>query len=236
MGKKRELKKLQRELKWLRRKNQNAKETYFLKEQDVSVPIYENHNAQVDQINEQFEELGSILKRFMSVLSSFLGKNFKLWEIKMEGLLSSVDLQKFVQDTSINPNDKSRGELTLFLIISSLDNTIFSSILYEFGEVHSEKIFWDILEMKWSMKWSEKAKVDEYIIVENDDCVDSLITKIETRYGSIEDAMINEESVYIILNEATCDNKEIVSDAVYNDLMNSTTKIVNELECAKDDE
>jgi hypothetical protein len=63
-----------------------------------------------------------------------------------------------------------------------------SGILCEFGEVGSEKIFWDILEMK---KWSENVEVDKGIVVENGDCVDNLITGTETENNIIKDAMIN---------------------------------------------
>ena len=52
---------------------------------------YEVPNKSLNHL-EDFEETDSILKRLMPVLSSFLGKNFELWAIKMEGLLGSVDL------------------------------------------------------------------------------------------------------------------------------------------------
>ena len=42
-----------------------------------------------------------------------------------------------------------------------------SSILLEFGKISSAKIFWDIVEMKYSMKWNENVEVDEGIVVEN---------------------------------------------------------------------
>ena len=172
----------------------------------------------------------------MPFLPSFSVENFELWEIKMEGLLGSVDLWKFVQETSIIPHDNSRDALALFLIISTLDNTILSSILYESIEVHNAKIFWDILEMKYNVKWSEKAKVDKDIVIGNDDCVDSLITEIEIEDGSIEAAIINEESVFVFSNEKVHDDEEIASHTVYSDLMNLTTKIVDDLEHAKVDE
>ena len=38
----------------------------------------------------------------MPVLPSFSSKNFELWAIEMEGLLGSVDLWKFVQETDMN--------------------------------------------------------------------------------------------------------------------------------------
>ena len=41
---------------------------------------------------EEFEDTDAILKRLMPVLPIFTGKNFKLWAIKMEGLLGSIDL------------------------------------------------------------------------------------------------------------------------------------------------
>lgn len=61
-------------------------------------------------------------------------------------------------------------------------------------------IFWEILEIKYNVKRSEKDEVDEDIIVENDDCVDSVITEIEIEDGSIDATMINEESVFVVAN------------------------------------
>jgi hypothetical protein len=46
----------------------------------VEEPILEDH------VNEKHGEICEILKILMSV------KNFKLWKIKMEGLLDSIDL------------------------------------------------------------------------------------------------------------------------------------------------
>jgi hypothetical protein len=43
--------------------------------------------------------------------------------------------------------------------------------------------------------------------------------------------MIDEESVFVTTNEATCDNEETVNDAVFSDLVNSTTEIVDGNEC-----
>lgn len=59
----------------------------------------------------------------------------------MEGLLGSVDLWQFVQETSINSNVKSRGAVALLLITSSLDEKILFNILHDFGEVHNAKYF-----------------------------------------------------------------------------------------------
>lgn len=78
----------------------------------------------------------------MHFLPSFSGKMFKLWEIKIEGILGSIDLWEFVKENSINSQDKSRGSVALFLIISSLGDNTLSSILHEYGEIHNVKIFW----------------------------------------------------------------------------------------------
>jgi hypothetical protein len=43
--------------------------------------------------------------------------------------------------------------------------------------------------------------------------------------------MIDEESVFVTTNEAGCDNEETVNDAVFSDLVNSTTEIADENEC-----
>ena len=88
----------------------------------------------------------------MSVLPSFLGKNFDLWKMKMKGLLGSVDLWEFVQNGYEDPTEKRRDKLTLYLVSSTLNNGILSPLLYEFGEIENAKIFWDILEMKYSEK------------------------------------------------------------------------------------
>jgi hypothetical protein len=64
----------------------------------------------------------------------------------------------------------------------------------EFGKISSPKIFWNILEIKYSMKWSENVEVDEGIVVENGDCVDSLVTGTKNENDIIEVAMINEET------------------------------------------
>jgi hypothetical protein len=98
------------------------------------------------------------LKRLIPVLPSFSGKNFKLWAIKIEGLLGSVDLWHYVQDGFVNIHDKRRGAIALYLIQSTLYKSILSCILYEFGEVHSAKMFWDIIEMKFNVRGS---KIDE---------------------------------------------------------------------------
>ena len=103
-----------------------------------------------DQINEDDKEIGEILKRLMPVMSSFSGKNFKLWEFKMEGLLGSVDLWKFVQNGLVNSHYKKKDKISLHLISSALDTSILSPILYEFGHVDNAKMLWDSLEMKYS--------------------------------------------------------------------------------------
>ena len=88
----------------------------------------------------------------MLVLPSFSGKNFDLWKMKMKGLLGSVDLWEFVQNGYEDPTEKRRDKLTLYLVSSTLNNEILSTLLYEFGEIENAKIFWDILEMKYSEK------------------------------------------------------------------------------------
>ena len=134
------------------------------------------------------------------MLPSFLGKNFELWDIKMEGLLGSVDLWKFFQETSMNYDDKCIRAVTLLLIISSLDENILSRILNEFCEVFDPKMFWHILEMKYSMKRSEKGEVNE-IVVKNSDCVESIITVIKS------------ESMPVANNRVACDSQGTLYDA-----------------------
>jgi hypothetical protein len=121
-------------------------------------------------------------------LPSFSGKNFKLWTIKMEGLLGSVDLWQFVQDGLVNPLDKRKDKITLYLISSTLDKSILSTILYEFGEADNAKEFWNALEMKYSVRESkiDDTEINEDIVVENGGCVESLVIETETQDGSIE--------------------------------------------------
>ena len=88
----------------------------------------------------------------MSVLPSFSSENFDLWKMKMKGLLGSVDLWEFVQNGYEDPTEKRRDKLTLYLVNSTLNNDILSALLYGFGEIENAKIFWDILEMKYSEK------------------------------------------------------------------------------------
>jgi hypothetical protein len=64
------------------------------------------------------------MKRLMPVLPSFSGKDFDLWKMKMEGLLGSVDLWEFVQNGYEFPTEKRRDKLTLYLVISTLNNGI----------------------------------------------------------------------------------------------------------------
>jgi len=64
-------------------------------------------------------------------------------------------------------------------------------------EVYSANIFWDILEMKYSMKWSENVEVDGGNFVENGDCVDSIVNGTNTENDIIEVEIINEESMSV---------------------------------------
>jgi hypothetical protein len=115
----------------------------------------------------------------MPNLSFFSGINYEPWATEMKKLLWLVDLLHYDHEGRVKFYDKRRGEITLQLIMSALDENILSSILSEFGKISSAKIFWNILEIKYSMKWSENVEVDEGIVVENGDCVESLVTEIE---------------------------------------------------------
>jgi len=160
--------------------------------------------ADLEQIDEN-EEVDEILKRLMPVLPSFSGKDFETWAMKMEGLLGSVDLWKFVQNGYEDPAQKIKDKITLYLVSSALDNDILSDVLYEFGEIEKAKMFWDILEMKFSVRGSKiaEAKINNITAVENSECIVSLVTEIKTRNDCIEISMIDDESVYV----AYCDNE-----------------------------
>ena len=155
----------------------------------------------------------------MPVLPSFSGKNFDLWKMKMEGLLGSVDLWEFVQNGYEDPTEKRRDKLTLYLVSSALNNGILSALLYEFGEIENAKMFWDNLEMKFSVRGSKIAKdeINHVTAVENGECIDSLITEIKTRNDCIEIAMIDDESVYVV----DCDNEN--ENLVEEDLFEGET-------------
>jgi hypothetical protein len=146
------------------------------------------------------------MKRLMSVLPSFSGNDFDLWKMKMEGLLGSVDLWELVQNGYEDPTEKRRDKLTLYLVSSALNNDILSALLYEFGEIENAKMFWNNLEMKFSVRRSK-------IAVENGECIDSLITEIKTGNDCIEIAMIDDESVYV----ADCDseNENLVEEDLF---------------------
>jgi hypothetical protein len=206
-GQQRKIKQLWRELKHMRRKNQQDRSLYLADKYDVisvEEPMLEDQNAEVDQINEDDKEIGEILKRLMPVLPSFSGKNFNLWAFKMEGLLGSVDLWQFVQNGLVNSHDKRKDKIALYLISSALDTSILSPILYEFGHIDNAKMLWDILEMKYSEKsassYEETSEVDGEPVedveshcgqshVDNDDCNEE--TVIEVMYD--EENMSNED-------------------------------------------
>ena len=99
----------------------------------------------------------------------------------------------------MNLDDKRRNEIALFLTISALDENILSHILYEFGEICDAKIFWDILEMKYSMEGSEKAEFDEGVVAKGD-FVESIIAGIKVESMSLAD------------NRVVCDIKETPCD------------------------
>jgi hypothetical protein len=70
MGQQRRIKQLRRELKHIRRKNQQEELLYFVDKYDVfpaEEPMLEDQNAEVDQINEDDKEIGEILKILMPV-------------------------------------------------------------------------------------------------------------------------------------------------------------------------
>jgi hypothetical protein len=197
MGKQRKIRQLWREMKQMQRKNQHEELLYSADQYDVfpaKESMFDEKNVELDLINEEFDEIYEIV---MPNLPFFSGINYEPWETEMKKLLWIVDLLHYDHEGCVNFYDKRRGAIALQLIISAVDENILSSILREFGEIPSAKIFWDILEMKYSMKWSEKTEVDEDIVVENDDCVEIFVTEIEIENDSIEIAMIDDESVFV---------------------------------------
>lgn len=78
MGRKKRLKEMHKEIKHIRRENLKVEVEYEIKNVDLDQP-------------EEFEETSKILKLLMPIFLSFSCKNVKLWEIKIEGLLGSID-------------------------------------------------------------------------------------------------------------------------------------------------
>jgi hypothetical protein len=163
-------------------------------------------------------------------LPFFLGINYEPWAIEMKTLLWLVDFLHYDHEGCVNFYDKRIGAMSLQLIILAMDENIFSSILSEFSQIPSAKIFWDILEMK---KWSENVEVYDVIVVENDDSVEIFVSEIATKNSSIEIAMINEESVFH--SKVTCHSKRIPYETLFSDVVISN-EIDNGDECVTVDE
>jgi hypothetical protein len=218
MGHQRRIKQLRRELKHMWRKNQQE-EIYFAGKYKVSSAVVEelipdgdqDQIADLEQIDED-EEINAILKRLMPVLPSFSGNNFDLWKMKMEGLLGSVDLWELVQNGYEDPTEKRRDKLTLYLVSSALNNGILSALLYEFGKIENAKMFWDIIEMKYSAEGIntlehisafEEAYVGEtelsQIVVNEPHCIDiQLNDEFETNASLYEETSeIDGEDVHV---------------------------------------
>jgi len=139
----------------------------------VEVAVFDEHNVELDPINDKFDE---IYEKVMPNFPIFSDINYEPWETEMKKLLWLVYLLHYDHEGHVNFYDKRIGEITLQLIMSALDENILSSNLGEFGEICNPKIFWNILDMKYNMKWSEKNEFDEDIVVENYDCVESFVT------------------------------------------------------------
>jgi hypothetical protein len=240
MGQQRRIKQLWRELKQMQRKNQQEELLYSSDQYDVisfEKPILEDDNAEVDQIKEDDKAISEILKRLMPVLPSFSGKNFNLWTIKMEGLLGSIYLWKFVKYGLVNSDDKRKDKISLYVINSTLDTSILSLILYE---------LWDILETKYSQKiafsYEETSEVDGEPVedfephcgelhADNDDCNQE--TAIEAMYD--EENMSNEDWLKIKREIQYIDNLlnvrghllEIMNDEESRPIVNVVEEIEN---------
>jgi len=170
----------------------------------------------INDSNEDHEDFDEIYKILMPNSSFFSSINYESWETEMKKLLWLIDLLHYDHEGHVRFYDKRRGEISLQFIMSALDENILSSILHEFGEVSNAKIFWNILEIKYSMKCSDNYEVDEGI---DGDSVDCLVTWTNNENDSIEVAMINEET----------DTK-----ITFSDLVNST-KIDDGDECVSVD-
>ena len=83
MGHQRRIKRFQRELKWLRQKNQREevaeKIGMFLAEE----PIQEDQNVELGQINKEFKETDAILKRLMPIFPFSLVKFLSCGQLKL---------------------------------------------------------------------------------------------------------------------------------------------------------
>jgi hypothetical protein len=168
----------------------------------VEEPMLEDQdqNVKVDQINDDDKEISEILKRLIPLMPSFSGKKINLWTIKMEGLLGSVDLWKFVQNGLVNSHDKRKDKISLYLISSTLDTSIMSPILYEFGHIDNAKMLWDILEMKYSetsaSAYEETFEVDgEHVEDVEAHCGESDVNNDDCNEENVIEVMYDEENM-----------------------------------------
>ena len=68
----------------------------------------------------------------------------------MESLLSSTNLFCFVKEDFKDVYEKRQARIAWFLILSTIDESVFSFILSKFGRVHSAKACWNALEMEYN--------------------------------------------------------------------------------------
>jgi hypothetical protein len=113
----------------MRRKNERVR---------AAEHILDKKNAELDPINEEFDEICEIV---MQNMPFFSGINYEPWAAEIIFFLWLVDLLHYEHEDCVNFYDKRRGSIALQLIISAVDKNILSSILREFGEIPSAKIF-----------------------------------------------------------------------------------------------
>ena len=137
-----------------------------------------------------------------------------------------------------DPTKKRSDKLTLYLVSSTLNNGILSALLYEFGEIKNAKIFWDILEMKYSEKGInslqhisafEEAYVCEtklsHIFVNEPHCINiQLNDEHETNASEYEETYeIDGEDVEVHCTQSHVNNDDYVEGFVIE------TKMENEI-------
>jgi len=127
--------------------------------------------------------------------------NYEIWASEMKTVLWKVNSLDYVEYVINDSGDAS----ALRLITFALDDNIILNIIYEYGEVFSEKFLWDVLEMKYCLN---EGNYVEDIAFENDPIFDC----------EIEDAMMGDECVFVT---ETCDDENtsiIVEPEIFRDV------------------
>ena len=78
------------------------------------------------------EKIGKILRRAILIFPYFLGMNYEN---------RAVNLWSFVQEVFVDSCDKRKNRIPRHLIFSTVDDSVLSSFIYEFGQINKTKSF-----------------------------------------------------------------------------------------------